>query len=542
MKSSKKILLFLILIWVIFLIGIHIYNKKSIENVKNKLVLSEEFNINEYSMHLNINKNRKIDVNEKFNINIDANSKENIIREIPKFYVEHKNENENKNKNIKKQEILRAKAENQRYEKEENKKSVLLKIGKGRPFNKEVEDISITYRLDLGKDINKGYDEIIYSISKIAGNLSKEFLNKDFNIYLNGLFEINDKNIILIQNGNEILEKNILKENEKINIKIPNKYLKENLNLRIKFEDGYFIEEHNFYGYKAIALSSLILLNLIVSIYIWLKYGRNFNGEIVTAEFYPPLNLDPAQIGYIYKNRDIKKLASTVIISLANKEYINLINYSKNKYIIEKNKKIPEVIENIKENRKNTLTISEKLVYDELFKEKDVNYIYEDESFSEVFPKLKAVLERTIDEKIEDQKSIKYGKVLIGILLTSILIWIVSYFMLNDLRYNLRYIFMISGILAALIGVISLLMNKKSDYGNLIYAKVLGFRDYLITAEKDILDEISEKNPSYFYDILSYAYSLDVSKNWLEKFNKENIKMLDNNLKSIYTNDDFLIL
>ena len=66
-------------------------------------------------------------------------------------------------------------------------------------------------------------------------------------------------------------------------------------------------------------------------------------------------------------------------------------------------------------------------------------------------------------------------------------------------------------------------MGRKTEYGEMISARIKGFRDFLVTAEKDKLESLVEKNPHYFYDILPYTYVLNISKKWVNKF--ENIKM-----------------
>ena len=49
-------------------------------------------------------------------------------------------------------------------------------------------------------------------------------------------------------------------------------------------------------------------------------------------------------------------------------------------------------------------------------------------------------------------------------------------------------------------------------------AKIKGFRNFLETAEKDRIALIVKQDPSYFYDILPYAYALEVSKVWMDDF------------------------
>ena len=67
------------------------------------------------------------------------------------------------------------------------------------------------------------------------------------------------------------------------------------------------------------------------------------------------------------------------------------------------------------------------------------------------------------------------------------------------------------------------LMPKRNKYGGEMLGKLKGFRNFLITAEKEKLEAMGAEDPSYFYDILPYAYVLDVSDKWIKKF--ESISM-----------------
>ena len=56
----------------------------------------------------------------------------------------------------------------------------------------------------------------------------------------------------------------------------------------------------------------------------------------------------------------------------------------------------------------------------------------------------------------------------------------------------------------------------KVPYG--IMKKILGFKDFLIKAEKPQLEKLVLENPNYYYNILPYTYVLHVSKKWMDKF------------------------
>lgn len=60
-------------------------------------------------------------------------------------------------------------------------------------------------------------------------------------------------------------------------------------------------------------------------------------------------------------------------------------------------------------------------------------------------------------------------------------------------------------------------VSRKKSYADLL-GRILGFRDFIRTAELDKLRELVEKDPEYFYHISPYAYVLGLSSRWIDKF------------------------
>jgi hypothetical protein len=58
---------------------------------------------------------------------------------------------------------------------------------------------------------------------------------------------------------------------------------------------------------------------------------------------------------------------------------------------------------------------------------------------------------------------------------------------------------------------------KKSEYTALL-GRILGFRDFIRTAELDKLNELIESDPEYFYHIIPYAYVFGLTNKWIKKF------------------------
>lgn len=106
--------------------------------------------------------------------------------------------------------------------------------------------------------------------------------------------------------------------------------------------------------------------------------------------------------------------------------------------------------------------------------------------------------------------------------LWSVLFWIglLGYFMYELLASNIPYLILygIGGI--CLIGMLLCFkhMTKKTAFGNKMLGKILGFKDFLETAEKEKLEALVMEDPNYFYHILPYTYVLEVSDVWIKKF------------------------
>lgn len=301
----------------------------------------------------------------------------------------------------------------------------------------------------------------------------------------------------------------------------------------MSLSNGYFIGSTYTYGFISLIICISLIAISIINYILWKKYGKNYEKKCQTVEFYPPEDFDSAQIGYIYGVKSIKKLTASLIIELASKGYISIGEIEKNKY------KVINIGSPSNDLKK--LSITEQIVYIELFRNGNENVLSEDKSFANVFNKINTTLENSIDKKINDIKARKVSFIAYGLLFASIIAWIISYLYVKDIEPKFEWLYVASFISIFATGFFSIIMERKTTYGEMIIAKVLGFRNYL-NCWKNAIEVMVEKDPNYFYNILPYAYVLGISKKWIGLFDKKNVPNFDLNAIDYCENNFFMII
>ena len=91
------------------------------------------------------------------------------------------------------------------------------------------------------------------------------------------------------------------------------------------------------------------------------------------------------------------------------------------------------------------------------------------------------------------------------------------------------------------ITVFQINMTKRNEFGRQILGEIKGFKRFLETVEKQKLESMIQDDPTYFFNILPYAYVLGVSDKWIDRFESINMpQYIDETTmaittKSIYT-------
>lgn len=101
-------------------------------------------------------------------------------------------------------------------------------------------------------------------------------------------------------------------------------------------------------------------------------------------------------------------------------------------------------------------------------------------------------------------------------------VFVILYDIVSEIIINMNKL----GLIELGIQVISLifimilvtLMKRRTKYGTEVLGRILGFKTFLKTAEKEKLETLVNQDPEYFYNILPYAYVMGVSDKWIKNF------------------------
>lgn len=281
---------------------------------------NSDYTITSYNVNITVNENNTLNITEKIGAYFTT-PKHGIYRKIP-LYNDVKRLDGTSSK-------MRAKISNIKVN---NKYSVSItngykqiQIGDKNTLVSGLKYYEISYLYDLGKDKSKKYDELYFNI--IGSEWDTNISNVTFTITMPKEF---DKSKIGFSSGYKGSTDN---SNVVYNVSgntISGSYIKtlnanSGLTIRLELPEGYFINAHNNLNLSEIFVVALPIFLLIVSFVFYKIYGKN-KYIIETVEFYPPEGLNSLETAYIYNGIVKDKDVTSLLIYLANKGYLEIID------------------------------------------------------------------------------------------------------------------------------------------------------------------------------------------------------------------------
>lgn len=550
----------------------NIYNDDSKEDLTNDYTSSDsEYTLNSYDINIVVNKNNTLNVTEKIGAYFNV-EKHGIFRKIPlRNNVTRLDGTKSKNR-VK----IRDIKVNDNYSLSTEDGYKVIKIGDSNKTLTGQKNYKISYLYNLGRDSGKKYDELYFnligsewdtSISNITFTIKmpKEFDSSKLGFSSGTVGSTNSSKVTYNVNKNTITGRynGTLDSGEALTV-------------RLELPEGYFEGASLNIGLTSILSIVLPLLFVLITYLLWNKFGKG-KRVIETVEFYPPQGFNSAEVGFLYKGKVEDEDVISLLIYLANKGYIKIVEIEE-RYLFSTSKKFKI----IKQKEYDGNNPSEAVFLKGLFPSKTssegaIEEVTEDDLYDNFYITLNIIKEKINTnenkEKIFEKSSLgKRACIIAMMIITYLLITINPIIELGDEIYKTMLLFLmiftvlgfsasvvlykekikIFGIIVGLIfcgipwaftvlpllledsiylityiiGLICIFvmfllykaMPKRTQYGNEMLGKIRGFKKFLETAEKQKLDAMVMENPTYFYDILPFTYVLGVSDKWIKKF------------------------
>ena len=285
----------------------------------------------------------------------------------------------------------------------------------------------------------------------------------------------------------------------------------EGITTGIIFPKDFLIQQNYFL--KGIWWLLLPLGVFIIMFSVWRKWGKDEKPTIQT-EYYPPANVSPSVSGYIIDDKlDRRDLTALVpywgaggYLKVEETEKTALLGLLKNKeYTFIKLKALPADAMTFEKTLFNGIFATGSKV--KLSDLKDVLY--------KTMSKAKRELETEVDRGAYYVKgSAGLGYLFLFLSFVMLVYGIVALIGVFGGSIWNGVAFIAGAIITMIFGA---LMRKKTKKGTELYQKLLGFKEFIKSVEKDRLQEFLKQDEHYFDKVLPYAIVFDMADRWKDK-------------------------
>ena len=315
---NRKIINLLFCIFTFFLFSLNCY--------------ANDYDITKYDVEIVVDEHNKYSIKENIDTYFNV-SKHGIIRRIPLYNnIIRQDGTRERNRvlisNVHVNEEFASSRENDNY---------VLKIGSADKTINGKHSYTISYDYDIGLDKNNKYDELYFNIigtewdTDISNVTFKITMPKEFDASKLGFSygeygESNTDNISYDVDGNVItgsFDGTLLAG--------------EGLNVRMELPEGYFIRKSVGSSLLECWYYIIPILGVIVAYVVWKKYGKD-DQVVDVVSFYPPENMNSLDVAFAKKGSTNSNDVVSLLVYLASKGYIKIIEDEKIQVYERKNK------------------------------------------------------------------------------------------------------------------------------------------------------------------------------------------------------------
>lgn len=486
--------------------------------IVGKIQAQEYFTIKQYDVTIKVNKDASLDIAEKIDVHF-TEPRHGIIRKIPFKYQRQplapgaeKAERQLESNGYTQTMVEDIKVSGWNYDVSTNGDYKSIKIGSADKYVEGDQQYVITYRILNAINFFKDHSELYFNVIGDQWETTIAAVNFKVELYqplpatpgyfaATGALGSRENKTVTKWEGTDIFSGSTT---EQLN---PN----EGVTIGISFPKDYLIKpDYRFIGIYWLLLPLIAFAGMF---YTWKKWGKDDEVTIQT-EFYPPENISPSVSGYVIDDKLDRRDLTALVPYWGAGGYLRINELQESSLFgILKHKEYEFV--KLKDLPAEALTF-EKTLFDGIFASgdtvklsdlKDVLYI--------TMNKAKKELEEEINQDdfyVKNSRGLKVFFCFIGILIFAFgIIKIVS-----DWQEKL---WLGIGLIASgiIIFVFGLFMTKKTKKGTALFQKLLGFKEFITSVEKDRLQEFLKQDQNYFDKVLPYAIVFDIADTWKDK-------------------------
>jgi uncharacterized membrane protein YgcG len=530
---------------------------------------AEYYNTNEYNVTMDVASDNSFLLKEEINVTF-TEPRHGIYRYIPLSGTAHSQVDGKLIEQNYKMKVENISVEGYEYQVYQENGNAVIQIGSPDYLVEGNQSYIITYRVRLYDDGISGYDSLYYNVipngwgttiaaSKIIIQMPKEFDSSKAE-FLAGAYGATDSGSVKWNISENLITGEIERPIQ----------LGEGITFRVVLPEGYFTGEMNT-NWAYIIMLLLCIVAPLISLLLWFSFGRDPK-VVKTVEFNAPDGISPAEVGYIVDGIVDEKDLVSLVIYFAEEGYLTIEEIDKGEFILIKKKEMGEEAKIYEStffeglfNLRDSVTLNE--LKDDFFS-----------SYQAAAVQLKAHFTKSKKSRIFTQNSIgarALGMLLMLIPIAGIAILYPIYLMIapansivsipilfiilagysiviaaHDKRdanskikykskviaggtlaglglavfigYGIVFLDLMMVIFSVVASVISFIftirMKQRTKRSAELLGKILGFKEFIRTAELDRIKILSEENPSYFYNVLPYAYVLGLNEKWAKHF------------------------
>lgn len=457
-------------------------------------LLDDDYYIDTYHVNIEVEEDNTFHITETLTYNF-VQDHHGMTRVIPLWHTRNREDGSESKIYAK---VSNVKCSDPIASTERDSKNYTIQVGSADTYVHGEKTYTLSYDYAMGKDPLRNADELYFNI--VGTEWECPIANISWEIHMPKTFDATSLgysvgNYAASGYDTDMLQSTVTDQTITGSYAgILNAY--EGITVRCTLPEGYFIYKINYMPYVLVAL-----VVLLCAILFWFT-GKE-DKVIPVISFEPPEGYNPLDVAFVEKEAVSNTDMAALLIYLANKGYLRIEqNKGKDSFSMTKIKDYDgdnniEALYMKGLFRRGNTASTKSLAKDSFYEDVDKCITKENKKMKE--------------KKFFFPTAMPKFLYFIGICVVAVVFF-------NAFAPKTWFTYVACGIAVIILALFMFFGSKRTKAGNQVYGQILGFKEFIKKAELDRLKMLVEENPSYYYDIMPYAYVLGLSDQWIENF------------------------